>query len=69
MTRSSGLTVACVQLAGGPVQLLIEALQDLGLSEGVRLLRNTERQQEKHNLGNTHTHTHMHVYTHVPAHL
>uniref|UniRef100_H3D759 Nuclear factor of kappa light polypeptide gene enhancer in B-cells 2 (p49/p100) n=1 Tax=Tetraodon nigroviridis TaxID=99883 RepID=H3D759_TETNG len=37
------------KLAGGPVQVLIEALQDLGLSEGVRLLRTTERQQEKHN--------------------
>lgn len=57
MTCSSSLTVTCVQLAGGPVQVLIEALQDLGLSEGVRLLRNTERQHEKHNIGNTHTRT------------
>lgn len=69
MTCSSSLTVACVQLAGGPVQVLIEALQDLGLSEGVRLLRNTERQHEKHNTGNTHTHTRARVDTHIPAHL
>ncbi|CAG05087.1 unnamed protein product, partial [Tetraodon nigroviridis] len=53
-----------VQLAGGPVQVLIEALQDLGLSEGVRLLRTTERQQEKHNTGNTHTHTRARPSTH-----
>lgn len=54
----------CVQLAGGPVQVLIEALQDLGLSEGVRLLKNTERHQEKHNTGNTHAATHTPPHSH-----
>lgn len=73
MTCSS-LTAVCVsQLAGGPVQVLIEALQDLGLSEGVRLLRHTEQQQEKHNTGNTRlrrrllTHTRLHARTHSSA--
>nr|XP_020477943.1 nuclear factor NF-kappa-B p100 subunit [Monopterus albus] len=36
------------KLGGGPVEGLVEALQSLGLSEGVRLLRNTERQDDKH---------------------
>ncbi|XP_056147683.1 nuclear factor NF-kappa-B p100 subunit isoform X2 [Lampris incognitus] len=36
------------QLGGGPVQGLVEALQSLGLMEGVRLLKNTKVQQEKH---------------------
>lgn len=67
MTCSSSLTVTCVQLAGGPVQVLIEALQDLGLSEGVRLLRNTERQHEKHNIGNTHTRARALMSTHMPT--
>lgn len=37
------------QLGGGPVDGLIDALQSLGLTEGVRLLRNTERHDDKHN--------------------
>lgn len=36
------------KLGGGPVQGLVEALQSLGLTEGVRLLRNTELQDDKH---------------------
>ncbi|XP_037638060.1 nuclear factor NF-kappa-B p100 subunit isoform X1 [Sebastes umbrosus] len=36
------------QLGGGPVEGLVEALQSLGLTEGVRLLRNTELRDDKH---------------------
>nr|UYI29295.1 glutamate dehydrogenase 1 [Trachinotus ovatus] len=36
------------KLGGGPVEGLVEALQSLGLSEGVRLLRNTELRDDKH---------------------
>lgn len=36
------------QLGGGPVQGLVEALQSLGLTEGVRLLRSAELQDDKH---------------------
>uniref|UniRef100_M3ZDB6 Nuclear factor of kappa light polypeptide gene enhancer in B-cells 2 (p49/p100) n=1 Tax=Xiphophorus maculatus TaxID=8083 RepID=M3ZDB6_XIPMA len=36
------------QLGGGPVEGLVEALQALGLTEGVRLLRNTELRDDKH---------------------
>ncbi|KAF7649669.1 hypothetical protein LDENG_00137840 [Lucifuga dentata] len=35
------------QLGGGPIDGLVEALQSLGLTEGVRLLRNTELQHDK----------------------
>ncbi|XP_008286542.1 nuclear factor NF-kappa-B p100 subunit isoform X2 [Stegastes partitus] len=37
------------KLGGGPVEGLVEALQSLGLTEGVRLLRNTELRDDKHN--------------------
>ncbi|XP_027139162.1 nuclear factor NF-kappa-B p100 subunit isoform X4 [Larimichthys crocea] len=36
------------KLGGGPVQGLVEALQSLGLTEGVRLLRHTELRDDKH---------------------
>uniref|UniRef100_A0A3Q4AYQ9 RHD domain-containing protein n=1 Tax=Mola mola TaxID=94237 RepID=A0A3Q4AYQ9_MOLML len=36
------------KLGGGVVQGLIDALQSLGLTEGVRLLRNTELRDDKH---------------------
>ncbi|XP_054455832.1 nuclear factor NF-kappa-B p100 subunit isoform X2 [Anoplopoma fimbria] len=36
------------QLGGGPVEGLVEALQSLGLTEGVRLLRNSELRDDKH---------------------
>uniref|UniRef100_A0A8C4EAE6 Nuclear factor of kappa light polypeptide gene enhancer in B-cells 2 (p49/p100) n=1 Tax=Dicentrarchus labrax TaxID=13489 RepID=A0A8C4EAE6_DICLA len=36
------------KLGGGPVEGLVEALQSLGLTEGVRLLRNTELRDDKH---------------------
>lgn len=36
------------QLGGGPVEGLVEALESLGLTEGVRLLRNTELRDDKH---------------------
>ncbi|XP_007577052.1 nuclear factor NF-kappa-B p100 subunit isoform X1 [Poecilia formosa] len=36
------------KLGGGPVEGLVEALQALGLTEGVRLLRNTELRDDKH---------------------
>ncbi|XP_035982083.1 nuclear factor NF-kappa-B p100 subunit isoform X3 [Fundulus heteroclitus] len=36
------------KLGGGPVEGLVEALQALGLTEGVRLLRNSELQDDKH---------------------
>lgn len=36
------------QLGGGPVEGLMEAFQSLGLTEGVRLLRDTQRQEDKH---------------------
>uniref|UniRef100_A0A4W6ENM5 Nuclear factor of kappa light polypeptide gene enhancer in B-cells 2 (p49/p100) n=1 Tax=Lates calcarifer TaxID=8187 RepID=A0A4W6ENM5_LATCA len=36
------------KLGGGPVEGLVEALQSLGLSEGVRLLRNNELRDDKH---------------------
>lgn len=42
-----------VQLGGGPVEGLVEALESLGLTEGVRLLRNTELRDDKHSTGNT----------------
>uniref|UniRef100_A0A7N6BWG0 RHD domain-containing protein n=1 Tax=Anabas testudineus TaxID=64144 RepID=A0A7N6BWG0_ANATE len=36
------------KLGGGPVEGLVEALQSLGLTEGVRLLRNAELRADKH---------------------
>lgn len=36
------------KLGGGAVDGLVDALQSLGLTEGVRLLRNTERRDDKH---------------------
>ncbi|KAM7409209.1 hypothetical protein PAMA_002755 [Pampus argenteus] len=36
------------KLGGGPVEGLVEALQALGLKEGVQLLRNNELQDDKH---------------------
>lgn len=53
----SDTTTVCFprQLGGGPVQGLVEALQSLGLTEGVRLLRHTELQDDKHSTGNKHT--------------
>ncbi len=54
-----------VQLGGGPVEGLVEALQSLGLTEGVRLLKNTKRRDDKHSTGNTHTHTHSHLYVYT----
>ncbi|XP_077960467.1 nuclear factor NF-kappa-B p100 subunit isoform X2 [Gasterosteus aculeatus] len=36
------------QLGGGPVEGLVEALQSLGLTEGVRLLRSSELRDDKH---------------------
>uniref|UniRef100_A0A096LYD8 Nuclear factor of kappa light polypeptide gene enhancer in B-cells 2 (p49/p100) n=1 Tax=Poecilia formosa TaxID=48698 RepID=A0A096LYD8_POEFO len=39
------------KLGGGPVEGLVEALQALGLTEGVRLLRNTELRDDKHSSG------------------
>lgn len=41
----------CLQLGGGPVEGLVEALQSLGLTEGVRLLRNSELRDDKHSSG------------------
>ncbi|XP_037554092.1 nuclear factor NF-kappa-B p100 subunit [Nematolebias whitei] len=37
------------KVGGGPVEVLVEALQSLGLTEGVTLLRNTKLQEDKHN--------------------
>uniref|UniRef100_A0A3Q4MKX9 Nuclear factor NF-kappa-B p100 subunit-like n=1 Tax=Neolamprologus brichardi TaxID=32507 RepID=A0A3Q4MKX9_NEOBR len=37
------------KLGGGAVEGLVEALQSLGLTEGVRLLRNAELRDDKHN--------------------
>ncbi|XP_028278589.1 nuclear factor NF-kappa-B p100 subunit-like isoform X2 [Parambassis ranga] len=37
------------KLGGGPVEGLVEALQSLGLTEGVRLLRHSELRDDKHN--------------------
>ncbi|KAJ4923904.1 hypothetical protein JOQ06_028159 [Pogonophryne albipinna] len=37
------------QLGGGALSALVEALQSLGLTEGVRLLRDKQLQEEKHN--------------------
>ncbi|KAM4730050.1 nuclear factor NF-kappa-B p100 subunit isoform 2-T2 [Anableps anableps] len=36
------------KLGGGPVEGLVEALQSLGLTEGVQLLRNAELRDDKH---------------------
>lgn len=36
------------QLGGGPVEGLMDAFQSLGLTEGVHLLRDTQRQEDKH---------------------
>nr|XP_046257028.1 nuclear factor NF-kappa-B p100 subunit isoform X2 [Scatophagus argus]XP_046257030.1 nuclear factor NF-kappa-B p100 subunit isoform X2 [Scatophagus argus] len=41
------------KLGGGPVQGLVDALQSLGLTEGVRLLRNTELRDDKHSTDTT----------------
>ncbi|XP_031434945.1 nuclear factor NF-kappa-B p100 subunit [Clupea harengus] len=41
------------QLAGGPVEGLVEALQSLGLNEGVRLLRQTQLREDKQNTDTT----------------
>uniref|UniRef100_A0A665U0E8 Nuclear factor of kappa light polypeptide gene enhancer in B-cells 2 (p49/p100) n=1 Tax=Echeneis naucrates TaxID=173247 RepID=A0A665U0E8_ECHNA len=46
------------KLGGGPVEGLVEALQSLGLSEGVRLLRNTELRDDKHSTGDSHKSVH-----------
>lgn len=40
-----------LQLGGGPVEGLVEAFQSLGLTEGVMLLRDTERKEDKHSTG------------------
>lgn len=40
-----------VQLSGGPVDGLVEALQSLGVSEGVRLLRDSQPREDKQNTG------------------
>nr|WAQ14799.1 NF-kappa-B p100 subunit [Lateolabrax maculatus] len=37
------------KLGGGPVEGLVDALQSLGLTEGVRLLKNSELRDDKHN--------------------
>ncbi|KAF6731995.1 Nuclear factor NF-kappa-B p100 subunit [Oryzias melastigma] len=39
------------KLGGGAVEVLVEALRSLGLTEGIRLLRNTELQEDKHSTG------------------
>lgn len=54
----SGISHVSVQLGGGQVQGLVDALQSLGLTEGVRLLRNAELQDNKHSTGNTHMYIH-----------
>nr|XP_046209703.1 nuclear factor NF-kappa-B p100 subunit-like isoform X4 [Oncorhynchus gorbuscha] len=41
------------QLGGGPVEGLVEALQSLGLTEGVRLLRLAELREDKQNADQT----------------
>ncbi|XP_070980765.1 nuclear factor NF-kappa-B p100 subunit-like isoform X1 [Oncorhynchus clarkii lewisi] len=41
------------QLGGGPVEGLVEALQSLGLTEGVRLLRQAELREDKQNTDQT----------------
>lgn len=41
-----------VQLGGGQVDGLVEALQCLGLTEGVRILRDAELRDDKLNAGN-----------------
>ncbi|KAL0964301.1 hypothetical protein UPYG_G00321980 [Umbra pygmaea] len=41
------------QLGGGPVEGLVEALQSLGLTEGVRVLRQVERREDKQNTDQT----------------
>lgn len=41
------------QLGGGPVEGLVEAFQSLGLTEGVMLLRDTERKEDKHSTETT----------------
>uniref|UniRef100_A0AAY4BZ81 RHD domain-containing protein n=1 Tax=Denticeps clupeoides TaxID=299321 RepID=A0AAY4BZ81_9TELE len=42
------------QLSGGPMEGLVEALQSLGLNEGVRLLRETQPREDKHSTGRAH---------------
>uniref|UniRef100_A0AAY4BZ86 RHD domain-containing protein n=1 Tax=Denticeps clupeoides TaxID=299321 RepID=A0AAY4BZ86_9TELE len=39
---------------GGPMEGLVEALQSLGLNEGVRLLRETQPREDKHSTGRAH---------------
>uniref|UniRef100_A0A3P8YPE5 RHD domain-containing protein n=1 Tax=Esox lucius TaxID=8010 RepID=A0A3P8YPE5_ESOLU len=41
------------QLGGGPVEGLVEALQSLGLTDGVRLLRQAERREDKQSTDQT----------------
>uniref|UniRef100_A0AAY4C097 RHD domain-containing protein n=1 Tax=Denticeps clupeoides TaxID=299321 RepID=A0AAY4C097_9TELE len=41
------------QLSGGPMEGLVEALQSLGLNEGVRLLRETQPREDKHSTDTT----------------
>lgn len=41
----------CVQLSGGPVDGLVEALQSLGVSEGVRLLTASQPREDKQSSG------------------
>uniref|UniRef100_A0A672SJJ7 Nuclear factor NF-kappa-B p100 subunit-like n=1 Tax=Sinocyclocheilus grahami TaxID=75366 RepID=A0A672SJJ7_SINGR len=43
------LVYLLVQLSGGPVDGLVEALQSLGVSEGVRLLRDSQPREDKQN--------------------
>lgn len=42
-----------VQLSGGPVDGLVEALQSLGVSEGVRLLKDSQPREDKQSTGTT----------------
>ncbi|XP_030628252.1 uncharacterized protein LOC115810460 [Chanos chanos] len=41
------------QLGGGPVEGLVEALQSLGLTEGVKLLRQRQPREDKQNIDST----------------
>ena len=45
-----------MQLGGGPLDGLVDALQSLGLSDGVQLLRSSELRDDKHNTGEDKTH-------------
>jgi len=41
----------CVQLSGGPVDGLVEALQSMGVSKGVRLLTASQPREDKQSSG------------------